>query len=239
MTIKRRFMLTFSALFATNAFASAVAWDVVSVQWVNPYEKQGVYGVYVRVPNSLYNSGIPDNWNYPVHEGNIFLGTSVSGGVATLVAAPDDLDYLTSDPMAWLPANPGDEASAETTLGRPHGEYVINELIGYSDDKSYTERGSSSSAIGEVAYLILAIQDGAQSWEWIDLYRSGVQPDFTPTVYYGWASYTIDSQGNLIFINSAIGLNGQSMTVGLIPEPSAMALLLFGLLPLALRRPRT
>ena len=233
---KAAFFLTIVALYATNAPASAVACDVVAVRMANPFGEQGVNGVYVRVPNTLDDAGIPDNWKYPVHQGNIYLGTSVSGGVATLVAAPDDREFLTSDPMAWLPANPGDVAGAATVFERPNGDYVINELIGYKNEKSYAERGYSSSAVGEVAYLILAIQDGAQSWEWIDLHRSGIQPDFTPTVYYGWASYTINAQGNLSFLNSAIGLDGQSMAVGLIPEPTAAALMLLGLAPLDLRR---
>lgn len=82
------------------------------------------------------------------------------------------------------------------------------------------------------------VQNPTQVSEYYSAIFEGIQPNFIPDTYYGWVSYTVDAQGNLTFIESAIGLNGQSMIVGVIPEPSCAALLLFGTIALALRRPR-
>ena len=58
---------------------------------------------------------------------------------------------------------------------------------------------------------------------------------FSQIWLYGWLEVAVDGT-ELSVVNSAIGLNGQSMTVGLIPEPTTTMLLLLGLASLALRR---
>lgn len=59
--------------------------------------------------------------------------------------------------------------------------------------------------------------------------------DGADTWLYGWLEVSVNGN-ELSVVNSAIGLNGQSMTVGVIPEPSAAMLLILGLAPMALRR---
>ena len=53
---------------------------------------------------------------------------------------------------------------------------------------------------------------------------------------YGWAEIGFDTSGNLAVLHSAWDLDGGSLVVGAIPEPSSVLLLSLGLALLSLRR---
>ena len=56
--------------------------------------------------------------------------------------------------------------------------------------------------------------------------------------YYGWMELYLSSDNVLTIRNSAVDINGNSIIVGAIPEPSSALLLLVGCAGLALRRRR-
>ena len=60
--------------------------------------------------------------------------------------------------------------------------------------------------------------------------------DDVENYYYGWLELGVAEDGKLVLHHSALGLDGQEMTVGAIPEPSATVLLLVGFAALLLRR---
>ena len=215
-----------------EASASTVAWDVVYVDYA--YDA-ATYAVRVSIPDDR-NGLTQDSWDLPRHFGNLFIGVRISNGTASLTSNPLDFFPLTTTPEAWLFANPGDIVDASTTSNQGNGHYFYNDLLGNTDPIPDSRGTPAELAIGEVGYFKLAVMDEEQFSRYVGIIYDGGQPDFTPTVYYGWASFTVDSQGNLTFLESAIGLDGQSMVVGAIPEPSAVALLLLGLATLALRR---
>lgn len=66
-------------------------------------------------------------------------------------------------------------------------------------------------------------------------FATNITPDDEPSFLYGWLGLTV-TPDSLSVNDAVINLQGGPMTVGLIPEPSTMALLLLGIAMLALRR---
>ena len=90
---------------------------------------------------------------------------------------------------------------------------------------------SNNPIIGELdsdLYLMFAMGDNDGHNNYIS----------NPYCLYGWVHLNVDEQGRMNILSSVIGMEGQSMIVGAIPEPSAGVLLLLGLAALALRRRR-
>ena len=56
--------------------------------------------------------------------------------------------------------------------------------------------------------------------------------------WYGWAHVSVDDDLRMTLLGSGIGLNGESVIAGAVPEPSGGLLLLLGTAVLALRRRR-
>lgn len=163
---------------------------------------------------------------------NIVVGVTVSGMAAQIASDYDDTFLLSDAYGCWIASTLGEEVSWKTMVGQ--NEYFAKSVI--PDQGGVTL--PANAVIGETSYFRFMVQNPTQVSEYYSAIFEGIQPNFIPDTYYGWVSYTVDAQGNLTFIESAIGLNGQSMIVGVIPEPSCAALLLFGTIALALRRPR-
>ena len=90
---------------------------------------------------------------------------------------------------------------------------------------------SNNPIIGELdsdLYLMFAMGDNDGHNNYIS----------NPYCLYGWVHLNVDEQGRMNILSSVIGMEGQSMIVGAIPEPSAGVLLLLGLAALVLRRRR-
>ena len=56
--------------------------------------------------------------------------------------------------------------------------------------------------------------------------------------WYGWAHVSVDDDLRMTLLGSGIGLNGESVIAGAVPEPFGGLLLLLGMAVLALRRRR-
>ena len=144
----------------------------------------------------------------------------------------DNVDYycITSyddDPTAtgvtanWLQASAGDIADASTTRNK---KYYFNHCH-LDHETGWQNRDIYSGADSEF-YLMFAVGS-------TDDYNNNIP---NPNCLYGWAHLEIDGSGDIELLGSAIGLEGQSMIVGAIPEPSSAVLLLLGIAGLALRR---
>lgn len=62
------------------------------------------------------------------------------------------------------------------------------------------------------------------------------QNEFSSGSRYGWFQIGVDDAGDLMMLSSAWDLDGDTIVVGAIPEPSSGLMLLFGLAALALQR---
>lgn len=114
-------------------------------------------------------------------------------------------------------AQEGDVISSENTTGRENNYFYGsgNELGGeviIDDEGWYVMRNSD-----RIFYL-------------------GFSVDADDGKKYGWAEFQMGTDGRLEVLQSALGLDGQAMVVGAIPEPSSALLLLVGLAGLVLRR---
>ena len=210
---------------ATGAHASTIWWNCVYVDYYSNYHQ--AYQIGVSAPKY----GLPENTAY---SGSFLIGIETDGVTAILTANPNGVRVLSGCAGAWLDADMGDEVSASTIFNQ--GQYFENDLWGNVNPSEGYGETSVAVSVGEVNYFKIAIQDQAMAYEYFNIFYNGGTPDFIPNTYYGWVEYVVDNQGNLSILNSAIGLDGQSMVVGLIPEPSATALLLLGLAILAAKR---
>lgn len=168
-------------------------------------------------------------------------GTSTSGvsgscslQVMMTIVAFDNVDYCcissydydqtaTGVTANWLQANQGDIAEALTTRNR---KYYFNHC--HLDHETGWENRDIYSELDSDIYLIFAVGSTED-------YNNNI-PD--PNCLYGWAHLEVNKNGELGLLESAIGLDGQSMIVGAIPEPSSGLLLILGLSLLSLRRKR-
>jgi len=126
---------------------------------------------------------------------------------------------------AWMSAYIGDLSGPETLLDK--GEYFFNELHGVSSSSQKTDIAITE---GDSQYLKFVLQDFDEAYAYLTGQASEIQ-----SLYFGWMEYKYDD-GAFRILNSVIGLEGQSLTVGAIPEPSSAVLLLLGCVGLLLRR---
>ncbi len=193
-----------------SAHAANVEWNgvVLCKDW------GGVSGAYSMFWNKFSYS--PDR-TYMLQ---VDMSISIEGNYFTLTS--EDYDATATGVVDnWLKANKGDIADASTTRKQmlyfnhchlDHQEGWANEPI--------------SGELGSDLYLMFAIGD-------LDDYNNNVT---NPDCLYGWAHLNVDATGEVSLLGSAIGLDGQSMVVGAIPEPSSTVLLMLGLGVLGLRR---
>ena len=147
--------------------------------------------------------------------------TTDSGGFT--ITSEDYDDTATGVVNNWLPAKKGDMVDASTTR---------NQSVYFNHCHLDHESGwSNNPIIGELdsdLYLMFAVGDNDGHNNYIS----------NPYCLYGWVHLNVDEQGRMNILSSAIGMEGQSLIVGAIPEPSAGVLLLLGLAALAFRRRR-
>lgn len=190
--------------------AEPVAWNAVSS-----------YDVGI---NKLQAFCVNSNSDWLNITGYVVVDIAVEGNVASL---KDPGFYLPADsPGKWIPSQEGDVVSAATMRDQP--SYF------YGDNPEHYEAIVETDASYFFRFELENPADEAWHYERLEINGRKNCPYYK--YFYGWVEYSVDSSGSLTILNSAIGLNGQSMTVGLIPEPSAMALLVLGLAPLMLRR---
>ena len=135
-----------------------------------------------------------------------------------------DYDFTATGVTAnWLCAENGDIADAGTTR---NVKYYFNHC--HLDHETGWENQGFFTDPDADFYLMFAVGS-------LNDHNAGIP---NPNCLYGWAQLKVDGNGELGLIRSAIGLDGQAMIVGAIPEPSSALLLLLGCAGLALRRRR-
>jgi len=148
--------------------------------------------------------------------------------IATLTYLQDNLFHMTTFDYTetaagfignWNVANKGDIVSADTIRGQ--GEYLNHCKIDGESATTFDYMGKMDEAF----YLMFAVAD----------VRSHVDGQIDENVLYGWVEFVF-SDGSLEMKRSAIGLDGQAMTVGAVPEPVSSVMLLIGCAVLFLRR---
>jgi hypothetical protein len=139
------------------------------------------------------------------------------------IASYDDDPTATGVTDNWLQARIGDVADASTTRNRT---YYFNHC--HLDHESGWQNRDIFSDPESDIYLMFAVGSTED-------YNNNVAD---PNCLYGWVNLHVDRNGELGLLRSAIGLDGQSMVVGAIPEPSGGLLLFLGVAALSLRRSR-
>ena len=139
------------------------------------------------------------------------------------ITSYDDDPTATGVTANWLQARAGDIADASTTRNMKYyfNHCHLDHETGWQNRDIYSDAGSDF-------YLMFAVGS-------TDDYNNNI---LNPSCLYGWAHRGVEGNGDIELLGSAIGLEGQSMTVGAIPEPSSVVLLLVGCAVLVLRRKR-
>ena len=206
----QKLILTVAIVFASYLHAAVVEWDTI----MSYKDCGGIEDFYSIVWYDMR----------PYHGHSYMLQVDMmltsDNGCFTLTSEDYD-DTATGVVNNWLLAKKGDIADAGTT--RNQGVYFNHCHL---DHESGWSNAPVSGKFGSDFYLMFAVGDNEQ-------HDNNV---VNPYCLYGWVHLYVDANGDMDVLGSAIGLDGQSMVVGAIPEPSAGALLLLGLSMLALRR---
>lgn len=120
----------------------------------------------------------------------------------------------------WLEAYVGDVIDASTT--RLQGVYFNHCKI----DSEIATDSPIDTAAGSDLYLKFVVVDPSDHL---------TEPD----ALYGWVQLSVDLNGNVSLVKSALGLGGQPMNVGAIPEPTSGLLFVVGLSLLTLLRKKS
>lgn len=188
--------------------ASTVLWDIVS-----------------KEESSCQEFWIVRNDSRPYFWSIFDFDVTVSGNTATLNSNPRG-DRILSFAGAWLIACFGDIVSSETTLNA--SSYFEYGLLGNGE----ACEAPISVGVGEVNYLKIVLQDGEQCFDYQDGTRKAM-----PDCYYGWVAYSVDGNGVVTVLSSALDVSGESIVVGgAVPEPSSALLFLLGCAGLLLKR---
>ncbi len=206
----RKLITIILVTFIHHLYGATVEWNevVLCKDW------GGVSGAYSMFWNKFSYS--PDR-TYILQ---VDMSISIEGNYFTLTS--EDYDATATGVVDnWLKANKGDVADASTTRNKMlyFNHCHLDHQEGWANDPISGELGSDF-------YLIFAVGD-------LDDYNNNVP---NPDCLYGWAHLNVDATGEVNLLGSAIGLDGQSMVVGAIPEPSSAMLLILGLCVLGLRR---
>jgi hypothetical protein len=208
--MKKSFLIILLTACPAIASAQAVAWDCMNLALDYKTATKVVYDLSV-VDSLWYSSGF---------EAYILLYVSELGQNFSITTC-DLEDTLSGFIGNWIVANAGDEVSETTT--RHKGNYLNHAKI--DGETGYTIYNLVGVAPKDY-YLAFAVEN-------LYDYNDNV-PD--PRYAYGWAHISVNEDKSLSLLGSAMSLDGSSLIVGAIPEPSAGVLLLLGLSALALRR---
>ena len=194
--------------------AQSVAWNCMCLSFA-----------YSTPTLTSYNLGVEDSLlNSSGFEAYMILDVSCADTGLNFRIETRDLENTLSGFIGnWLVADAGDVASEATT--RHQGNYLNHAKI--DGETGYTTYNLDGTAPQDY-YLIFCVEN-------LDDYNSHA-PD--PRYAYGWAHLAVNDDASLTLLGSAMSLDGTSLVVGAIPEPSAGVLLILGLVGLALRRPQ-
>ena len=201
-------LLMLLGLYSISGLASSVLWDAFVAVHEN-VDRDSV---------ELNSNGFDVSFYIAAYGSRIVAETNTSRqGTAAPIST-----YISG---AWMTALAGDMVDYPTMLNQ--AEYFFNELHGTSFP--YVET-SVDIVEGCSRYFKFVLQDFDEAYAYLTGEATSI-----PSLYYGWMEYSYDQNGFKI-LRSAIGLEGQVMFVGAIPEPTSGMLILFGLAALALKR---
>ena len=212
----RKLIAIAAVFFLFLAHAATVLWNGVELDKLS----LGNGGVdYVLHWCSVYTE-IPGVVGY--YDLQVRMTIAKSNNINTYrITSYDDDPTATGVTANWLQARAGDIADASTTRNL---KYYFNHC--HLDHETGWENLDIYSGADSDFYLKFAVGS-------TDDYNDNI---LDPECLYGWAHLGIDGNGGMELRGSAIGLEGQSMVVGAIPEPSSAWLLILGIAGLALRR---
>ena len=219
------FVVSFVCCGASTEWSDVSGWDS-SFEWNGM--KQGLVKI---VP--MYGVEDPQRMLACV-DGAGWILIAAMVGVAVEPTATDlfNVTFYTDSSMdgyhqAWTVAQAGNVVNYDTTHNLDASQYLVH-IDPTNPDDNIT--GPSTLTMGRDSAIYLAFTSNEQY---------GDPPN---SVYYGWVQIGIDTEGNLVALNSACDFDHGSMVVGGgaweggVPEPSGGILLLLGAAILGLRR---
>ena len=215
----RRLMFIVAIITVSCANGADVLWNALQLTKFNfgNYEADPEYSLGWHGSGSVA-SGITGTCSLEVY----IILTSYEANVFRVTSEDHD-DTVTSVTANWIQADSGERANATTTRNR---QSYFNHC--HLDHETGWENLEFTTEAGADFYLMFAVGSTKE-------YNDNIP---NPNCLYGWALLEIDTNGELELKRSAIGLDGQEMIVGAIPEPSSALLVLFGCAGLALKRRR-
>lgn len=210
MKIKSSIIILLS-LICSYTFASTVLWDHMTI-----------IGNYKILPKT--------EWDYLYNYAG-YYSISVSPTADVEVEIPKygnkrtisaSSDQMLAYPCNLVQLNEGDIVSAATTKNQD--EYFL-EYLTTADGSAYPGY-SITGNVGDDFYLGFVYEAG---------FRNSVDEPFWYRDVYGWLHMQFTTDG-VTMLNSAINLDGDPITVGVVPEPSSALLALAGAALLIKRR---
>lgn len=204
------------------ASADAVRWGGATITNGEAYNSSTFE--YVDGAEIIY-SGPKDynDWDSVAYYLQGYFGVSDSGDKTVIKG----IGHALSGACVFVKMEIGEVVSALTTLYSDEVFYQYGYVPGMEEIPENHRDGGD--------YDIEVSNYGTQVFHlgfWVE---GGTRTEIIPL--YGWLEVAVNGT-ELSIVNSAIGLNGQSMVVGVIPEPSCTFLMLTGIAVLALRRQR-
>ncbi|MBP5542817.1 MAG: PEP-CTERM sorting domain-containing protein [Kiritimatiellae bacterium] len=207
------------------ALADAVRWGGATITNGGVYCSKPVDGNYiVQGAEIIYTNPETFETGYegPEYYLQGYFSVSISGDTTTIKG----VGHALSGSDVFVKMEMGEVISALTTFYSDEVFYRYGYLP--EEEQNYEEN------FREIADYSIDIPSYSGEHFFLGFGTASYTVDGQPCLY-GWLEIAVNGT-ELSIVNSAIGLNGQSMTVGLIPEPTTTMLLLLGLAPLALRR---
>lgn len=218
------FLMVFPPVFA---LANAVRWGGAALTNGEVYCTKPIDDNYI-VPGAeiIYSTPHEDPyvWEFPIYYVNGSFSVAADGG-STIIKG---VGHALSGSDVFVRMDAGEIVSALTTFYNDEVFYRYGYRPGDDDNDHSNFRDYGDYVIeipsdGSKTFFLGFGTDGATETEALWL--------------YGWLEIAVNGT-ELSIVNSAIGLDGQDMKVGAIPEPSSVVLFIIGFVPIALLRPR-
>ena len=228
----KRAIVLISLIASVACFGASTDWGDISV-WDPTFDWSGVkWGKFEMTIRGLPGGGVRQDLLACVEDGWLLiyaqLVIAVTSSMEDVFAVTFNTEpYMESEHQTWTVANAGDIVNYDTTHNLNSSQYLIHiDPANPSDNKV----GPSTLTMAKEDSVYLAFTSNEQ------------RGDPPSSAYYGWVQLGIDTDGNIVVLNSACDFDHGPMIVGGgaweggTPEPASGLLLLVGGALLALRR---